>query len=73
MKKYFKYVNQWSLLFWAFILLQVFFFVVRENDFWETLWSCGILWAFYLLGYNSLDRELEIKLEKAKEQIAAQK
>ena len=69
-KSYFKYVNQWSLLFWGFVVLQVIFSVVRSHDIWETVWGIAILWGFYLCGYNSLDRELKIMLDKAREEMA---
>ena len=72
-KSYFKYVNQWSLLFWAFIVLQIVLFVTRDLELWETVWGCLMVWGFFMLGYNSLDRELEIRLDRAKESIRTQK
>lgn len=70
MKDYFKYVNQWDVMFYALILIQVWTSYSEGNLGLHTLWSIGLVWALFMIGYNSLDRELEINLNKAKEAIA---
>jgi hypothetical protein len=71
-KSYFKYVNQWSLLFWGFVVLQIVLGIVRDHLFWDTFWACALIWGLYMLGQNAYDRELEIRLDRIKEQIATQ-
>jgi hypothetical protein len=69
-KQYFKYVNQWSVIFWFLIISQLVLGWEHDHYDWNNVWGAFVIWALYLLGYNSLDRELEIKLELAKEAIA---
>ena len=68
-KQYFKYVNQWNVIFYTLILIQVWASYLEHNLGWHTVWSIGLVWALFMIGYNSLDRELEINLDKAKEAI----
>lgn len=72
MKKYFKNVNQWNVIFYFLIINQIVLGVLRHEGIWDIVLPCLTIWALFLLGYNSLDRELEINLNKAKEQIASQ-
>lgn len=69
-KQYFKYVNQWDVILYVLVLIQVWTSYIENDLGLHTLWSIGLVWALFMIGYNSLDRELEIKLEKAKEEIA---
>lgn len=69
-KDYFKYVNQWDVMFYVLILIQIWDSYLANNFGLHTLWSIALVWGLFMLGYNSLDRELEINLEKAKEAIA---
>lgn len=70
MKDYFKYVNQWDVILYVLVLIQVCTSYSEGNLGLHTLWSIGLVWALFMIGYNSLDRELEINLNKAKEAIA---
>jgi hypothetical protein len=36
---------------------------------WSNLWGVFTIWTLFLLGYNSLERETNIKLTKAKEEM----
>lgn len=36
---------------------------------WSRLWGAFTIWALFLLGYNSLEREMNIKLTKSKEEM----
>ena len=72
MKKYFKHVNQWKVMFWLMFVNQIVLGVLRGHDVWDIILPCFTLWALYMVGYLSLDRELEINLTKAKEKIASQ-
>ena len=65
-----KYVNQWDVIFYVLILIQVWTSYLEGNLGLHTLWSIGLVWALFMIGYNSMDRELEIKLEQAREAIA---
>lgn len=69
----FKYINTWNLLFYSLIALQLGLGIFRDDDITGALWSCAVIWCIFLLGYNSLDRELEINLDKAKEKIKESK
>lgn len=73
MKQYFENVNGNKCLFYLIIGMQVVSSYVGngEYEFWNTFKTCLILWVFYTMGYNSLDRELEIKLNKALKEIKA--
>lgn len=74
-KAHLRYVNQWSLIFWAFIIWQAATVLYNYTNFMELftgLMGCALIWAFFMLGYNSLDRELEIRLERAKDSIRAE-
>ena len=68
-KQYFKSVNQWNVIFYTLILIQLWIGYVQD-ELLHSLWGVGLIWALFLLGYNSLDRELEINLNKAKAAIA---
>lgn len=68
-KNYFKYVNQWNVIFYVLILIQLWA-GYRDGDVLHSLWGVGLVWAIYLVGYNSMDRELDIMLQKAKEEMA---
>ena len=70
MKKYFKYVNQWELMFWMLISSQLVLGIVRNEDILVNIWGCGLIWALFSIGRNSFDRDLEINLTRAKERIA---
>lgn len=70
MKQYFKYVNQWNVMFYTLVLLQLALGWEGDHYDWGNIWGAGLVWALYMLGYNALDRELEIKLDQAKEAIA---
>lgn len=69
-KQYFKYVNQWNVIFWFLIISQLVLGWEDGHYDWHNVWGAATIWVLYLLGYNSLDRELEINLDKAKEAIA---
>jgi hypothetical protein len=69
-KQYFKYVNQWNVMFYTLVLLQLALGWEGDHYDWGNVWGAGLVWALYMLGYNALDRELEIKLDQAKEAIA---
>ena len=70
MKDYFKYVNQWDVIFYVLILIQIWAGYIEGNLGLNTVWSIALVWGLFMVGYNSMDRELEIKLEKAKAAIA---
>ena len=69
-KDYFKYVNQWDVMLYVLVLIQIWSSYVENDLGLHTLWSIGLVWGLYMIGYNSLDRELEINLDKAREAIA---
>ena len=68
-KNYFKYVNQWDVIFYVLILIQIWSSYIEHNLGLHTLWSIGLVWALFMLGYNSLDRDLEINLDRALEEM----
>lgn len=68
-KSYFKYVNQWNVILYVLCLIQLWTGYV-EGELYHSLWGCALVWAIFLVGYNSLDRELKIMLDKAKEEMA---
>ena len=70
MKNYFKYVNQWNVCLYIMTLIQIWSSYVQGDLGLHTLWSIGLVWGIFLVGYNSLDRELEIDLDKARDAIA---
>lgn len=51
------------------IFLQLILGWEHDHYDWNNVWGAGMIWALYMLGYNSLDRELEINLDLAKEHI----
>jgi hypothetical protein len=64
-KRYLKQVNQWNVIFYILIFLQLLDGWDSDTGYdWSSLWGAVLVWALYLLGYNALDRELEIKLRK---------
>ena len=69
-KSYFKYVNQWDVMLYVLVLIQIWAGYIDNTLGWSTLWSIGLVWGLFMIGYNSLDRELEINLDKAREAIA---
>jgi hypothetical protein len=69
-KQYFKYVNQWNVMFYTLVFLQLALGWEDGHYDWGNVWGAGLVWVLYMLGYNALDRELEIKLDRAKEAIA---
>ena len=69
-KNYFKYVNQWNVMFWVLVFLQLVLGWEDGHYDWSNLTGVALIWALFMIGYNSLDRELEIKLDQAKEAIA---
>jgi hypothetical protein len=69
MKNYFKNVNQWNVMFYTLVLLQLALGWEGDHYDWGNVWGAGLVWALYMLGYNALDRELEIMLVKAKEEM----
>lgn len=69
-KTYFKYVNQWNVIFYVLILLQLVLGWEGDHYDWANVWGAGLVWALFLLGYNSMDRELDIMLQKAKAEMA---
>ena len=69
-KQYFKYINQWNVMFYTLVLLQLVLGWEGDHYDWGNVWGAGLVWVLYMLGYNALDRELEINLDKAKEAIA---
>ena len=69
-KDYFKYVNQWNVCLYIMTLIQIWSSYIQGDLGLHTLWSIGLVWGIFLVGYNSLDRELEINLDKAREEIA---
>ena len=70
MKGYFKYVNQWDVMLYVLVLIQVWTSYSEGNLGLHTLWSIALVWGLFMVGYNSLDRELEINLDKARDAIA---
>ena len=70
LKGYFKYVNQWNVCLYIMTLIQIWSSYVQGDLGLHTLWSIGLVWGIFLVGYNSLDRELEIDLDKARDAIA---
>ena len=70
LKDYFKYVNQWNVCLYIMTLIQIWSSYVQGDLGLHTLWSIGLVWGIFLVGYNSLDRELEIDLDKARDAIA---
>lgn len=56
--------NQWAVMFWAFVGLQVFYFLTSESDLWDTIWSCAFITGFYCMGYVSAERDVEIAKRK---------
>lgn len=70
-KSYFKYVNQWNVIFYALVLLQLALGWESDHYDWSNVWGAGLVWALFQLGYNSMDRELKILLDKATDAIAA--
>lgn len=72
-KEYFENVNGNECLFYLILGIQIIggYAGNGEYEFWNTFKGCVIIWAFYTMGYNSLDRELEIKLNKALKDIEA--
>lgn len=71
-KTYLKYVNQWAVIFYVLVFLQLALGWEGDHYDWSNVWGAGLVWALFMLGYNSLDRELEINLDKAKEAITAE-
>ena len=69
-KEYFKYVNQWDVMLYVLVLIQIWSSYIEGNLGLHTLWSIGLVWGLFMIGYNSLDRELEINLDKARDAIA---
>ena len=65
-----RYVNQWSVLFYVLVLIQIWASYIEHDLGLHTLWSIGLVWGLFMLGYNGRDRELEIDLDRAKEAIA---
>ena len=62
------YANGWN---WLFGALAVWIFVCGYAEgFWNAVNCLIMVLAFFMIGRASLDRELEIALDKAKEQIA---
>ena len=70
LKDYFKYVNQWNVCLYIMTLIQIWSSYVQGDLGLHTLWSIGLVWGLFMVGYNSMDRELEIALDKAKAAIA---
>lgn len=68
-KNYFKYVNQWNVMLYVLCLIQLWTGYV-EGEIYHSLWGCALVWGLFMIGYNSLDRELKIMLDKAKEEMA---
>lgn len=69
-KQYFKYVNLWNVIFYVLLFLQLLLGWEGDHYDWSNISGAVLVWALYMIGYNSLDRELEINLDKAKEAIA---
>ena len=64
LKDYFKYVNQWNVCLYIMTLIQIWSSYIEGDLGLHTLWSIGLVWGIFLVGYNSLDRELEIRSEE---------
>ena len=69
-KEYFKYTNWWNVI---AIFLGIEFFIGGYPDLWKAVQGSLFVAALVLIGRASLDRELEIALDKAKEAIAREK
>ena len=69
-KNYFKYVNQWNVIFYVLVFLQLALGWEGEHYDWSNIWGAALVWALYMIGYNSMDRELDIMLQKAREEMA---
>jgi len=67
-KQYFKYVNQWDVMLYVLCLIQLYS-GYAQGDILHSLWGVGIVWALFMIGYNSLDRELKIMLDRAREEM----
>lgn len=61
----FKHVNQWHLIFLGMVALQITLGVIRNDGWWSHIDAVIVIWVLYQLGRLSLDREFEIKLNKA--------
>lgn len=59
------YVNAWKIILWALILLQIYLGFEPTGFDWSNLTGVAVIWTLYMVGYNALDRELEIKLDQA--------
>ena len=70
-KRYFKYVNQWNVIFYVLVLLQLALGWEGEQYDWANVWGAWQFWVLFMLGYNGAGRELEINLDKATEAIAS--
>ena len=64
-----RYVNQWNVMLYALVFIQIWASYTEHDLGLHTLWSIGLVWGLFIVGYNSMDRELEINLERAKEAI----
>lgn len=73
MKKYFENVNFSEWFFYVLIGMQVVSGYAGNGEYkWtDTILACLLLYGMYTIGRSSLDRELEIKLNKALKEIEA--
>ena len=70
-KEYFKYTNWWNVVA-IFIGIEAFI-GGYPTGLWDAVQGSISVAALVLIGRASLDRELEIALDKAKEAIAREK
>lgn len=71
MKVYNFYINIWNIMLYVLLLIQIYS-GVTQGHILQSLWSVALIWAIFMIGYNSLDRELDIKLKKALDAMKAE-
>ena len=64
----FKNINQWHLIFLSLLALNITLSTLREGNPLANWDGLLFVWTMYQLGRFSLDREFEIKLNKAIEE-----
>lgn len=64
------YVNIWKVIMVGMVALQIYLGFEPTGFDWSNISGAILIWALYMVGYNALDRELEIKLDKARKDLA---
>lgn len=60
------YVNIWKVIMVTMVALQIYLGFEPSGFDWSNISGAIMIWALYMVGYNALDRELEIKLDQAR-------